>query len=76
MLCKIYIRMHYFFLYFRAYYTQKKKQHQRTKPISVRVDRASGTEMGDLGSIPAQQKTTNIGIHSFSARSSALKGTV
>ena len=47
-------------------------------PISGRVDRASATEAVDSGSIPGRvkPKTIKIGIHSFPAGRSALKGTV
>ena len=40
-----------------------------TKPISVRVDRASAAETIDLGSIPnrVKPKTVKIGIHRFPA---------
>ena len=49
-----------------------------TRPISGRVDRASATEAVDSGSIPGRvkPKTIKIGIHSFPAWHSALKGTV
>ena len=48
------------------------------KPISGRVDRASATEAVDSGSIPGRviPKTIKIGIHSFPAWRSAIKGTV
>ena len=48
------------------------------KPISGRVNRASATEAVDLGSIPGRvkPKTLKIGIHSFPAWRSAIKGTV
>ena len=47
-------------------------------PINGRVDRASATEAVDSGSIPGRvkPKTIKIGIHSFSAWRSAIKGTV
>ena len=43
-----------------------------------RVDRASATEAVDTGSIPGRvkPKTIKIGIHSFPAWRSAIKGTV
>ena len=42
------------------------------------MDRASATETVDSGSIPGRvkQKTIKIGIHSFPAWVSAIKGTV
>ena len=45
---------------------------------SGRVDRASATGTGDSGSIPDRVKpnTIKIGIHSFPAGRSAIKGTV
>ena len=48
------------------------------EPISGRVDTASATETVDLGSIPGRvkPKTIKIGIHSFPAWRSAIKGTV
>ena len=48
------------------------------KPITVRVDRASVTEAVDFGSIPGwvKPKTIKIGIHSFPAWRSAIKGAV
>ena len=47
-------------------------------PISGRVDRASATEAVDSGLIPGRvkTKTIKIGIHSFSAWCSAIRGTV
>ena len=47
-------------------------------PISGRVDRASATEAVDSGSIPGRvkPKTIKIGIHSFPAWRSAIKGIV
>ena len=50
----------------------------QNRPISGRVDRASATETVDSGSIPGRvkPKTIKIGIHSFPAWRSALKGTV
>ena len=46
--------------------------------ISGRVDGASATEAVDSGSIPGRvkPKTIKIGIHSFPAWRSAIKGTV
>ena len=48
------------------------------KLINGWVDRASATESVDSGSIPGRvkPKTTKIGIHSFPAWRSAIKGTV
>ena len=48
------------------------------KPISGRVDWASVTQTNDFGSIPGRvkPKNTKIGIHSFPAWRSAIKGTV
>ena len=48
------------------------------KPISGRVGRASATKAVDYGSIPGlvKPKTVKIGIHSFSAWRSAIKGTM
>ena len=48
------------------------------QPISGRVDRASATGTVDSGSIPGRviPKTIKIGIHSFPAWRSAIKGTV
>ena len=48
------------------------------KSISGRVDRASASEAVDSGSIPGRikPKTIKIGIHSFPAFRSAIKGTV
>ena len=50
----------------------------KDKPISGRVDRASVTEAVDTGSIPGlvKPKTIKIGIHSFPASRSAIKGTM
>ena len=54
------------------------KSSPTPKPISGRVDRAFATEAVDLGSIPGRvkPKTIKIGIHSFLAWRSAIKGTV
>ena len=51
---------------------------QTPLPISGRVDRASAIEAVDSGSIPGRvkPKTIKIGIHSFPARRSAIKGTL
>ena len=48
------------------------------EPISGWMDRASATEAVNSGLIPGRVKpqTINIGIYSFFARSSALKGKV
>ena len=48
------------------------------EPISGRVDRASSTEAVDSGLIPGRvkPKTKKIGIHSFPAWRSAIKGRV
>ena len=48
------------------------------KPFSGRVNKASDTETVDSGSIPARikLKTIKIGIHSFPAWRSAIKGAV
>ena len=48
------------------------------KPISGRLDRASTTDSVDPGSIRGRvkPKTIKIGIHSFPALRSAIKGTV
>ena len=50
----------------------------QAKSISGRVDRASATEAVDTGSIPGRvkPKTIKIGIHSFPAWRSAIKGAV
>ena len=52
--------------------------HKRNQQISDRVDRASATETVNLSSIPSRVKpnTTKIGIHSFPAWRSAIKGTL
>ena len=48
------------------------------KPISGQVDKASPTEAVDSGLIPSRvkPKTIKIGVHSFPAWQSAIKGTV
>ena len=54
-----------------------KKEISRKKTISGQLDRASITETVDMGSIPgrSKQKTVKLGIYSFSAWRSAIKGT-
>ena len=65
---------------FAKKYLQKNALYicKKAEPISGRVDRASATEAVDLGSIPGRvkPKTIKIGIHSFPAWRSAIKGTV
>ena len=50
---------------------------KKTVTISGRVNKASATETVDSGSIPdrGKLKTMEIGIHSFPAGRSAIKGT-
>ena len=52
--------------------------HCYSLPISGRVDRVSATEAVDSSLIPTwvKPKTIKIGIHSFPAWCSAIKGTV
>ena len=65
-----------FLINIKAYYY--KYITKALEPISGRVDRASAIEAVDTGSIPGPVKpnTIIIGIHSFPAWRSAIKGTV
>ena len=48
------------------------------QPVGGRVDKTSATDAVDSGSIPGRvlPKTIKIGVHSFPAWRSAIKGTV
>ena len=50
----------------------------KNNPISGRMDAASATEAVESGSIPdrVKPKTIKIGVHSYPAWRSAIKGTV